>query len=663
MLLKNMQLTNFRQFNNTQMIEFSTDSEKNVTVIMGENGSGKTTLAQAFTWCLYGDTDFDDKLVINKKVAQNIGPNGEANVEVKLMLVHLGLEYTMIREQKYTTNSVGTLKRPNNATFKIAYRNADGQQEFVKETETDLRMQEILPKELSKYFFFDGERIGNMSKEIRKGKSQEFAEAVKGLLGLSAFTAALEHLNGRAQNTVIKSYENDYDSKSDSKVAEYSEEIKKYDARLEQIETRMQEIDNEEDIASEKAKEYEQKIAENKDSEKYANERRKLKGKLEALKTSKVSNTSGIVESFNKKGAYWMSTKMIYDALKELASAKKLDTGIPDIHARTIQYLINRKTCICGNHIEFGNSEYQELNKLLDYIPPKSIGTLIGQFVRECELKSKGSSDAFDDITVKYSSLREFETDYADIVQDIESIEKKLEGMLNVGELQKKYTFYDGEVRKLRRERNLLSEERGSLNTKRERCETNINELMLKDDNNKRVARFKAYATYMYKYILATYKEKEQETRVQLEETVNRIFKEIYNGGFSLAIDEKYNIQVLVDDFEGFTGDVETSTAQSISVIFAFIAGVIKLARENNSEENTMLMTEAYPLVMDAPLSAFDKTRIKTVCEALPKVAEQVIIFIKDTDGEIAEANMGNKVGMRYQFDKKNEFETELIGR
>ena len=51
------------------------------------------------------------------------------------------------------------------------------------------------------------------------------------------------------------------------------------------------------------------------------------------------------------------------------------------------------------------------------------------------------------------------------------------------------------------------------------------------------------------------------------------------------------------------------------------------------------------------------------MCDALPKVAEQVIIFIKDTDGEIAEDNMGSKVGMRYMFDKKNEFETELIGR
>ena len=39
MLLKSMSLTNFRQFNGTQSVNFSVDPEKNVTVIMGENGS------------------------------------------------------------------------------------------------------------------------------------------------------------------------------------------------------------------------------------------------------------------------------------------------------------------------------------------------------------------------------------------------------------------------------------------------------------------------------------------------------------------------------------------------------------------------------------------------------------------------------------------------
>jgi DNA sulfur modification protein DndD len=85
------------------------------------------------------------------------------------------------------------------------------------------------------------------------------------------------------------------------------------------------------------------------------------------------------------------------------------------------------------------------------------------------------------------------------------------------------------------------------------------------------------------------------------------------------------------------------------------------MARQSQQADNAMLVSEPYPLVMDAPLSAFDKTRIKTVCEVLPAVAEQVIIFIKDTDGDLAEENLGSKVGQRYMFDKKNEFEVYIV--
>lgn len=663
MLLKEMKLRDFRQFRNEQSIRFSTDPDRNVTIIMGENGSGKTTLAQAFTWCLYGDTDFEDTEVLNKIKAQEMGPNQECIVKVELLLRHLDVDYTMIREQKYTTDSVGGLKRPNNTIFRIAYKNVDGQTEFIKDTETEFRMKEILPKELSRYFFFDGERIGNMSKEIRRGRSPEFAEAVKRLLGLSAFSAALDHLNGRSQNSVIKSYEKDYDSKSDSKILEYTNEMDRYDTRLQEIDSRLVEIDNERLTVSDKVKEIEQKISDNKDSEKYAQERIKLNKKLNGLSISKVNNTVGIIQLLNNRVTSWMSQRLIYDALQELASSNKIDTGIPDIHARTVQYLIKRGTCLCGREIEFGNDAHKELMRLLDYIPPQSVGTIIGQFIRECELKSKAADGTFDELSEKYSIVRNFENDYDEVLHQIESINKKLEGMANVGELQKRYTYYNTELKKMDIEHDRLIEERGKLQTKRERCETNINELSLKDENNRRVARFKAYAVYIYQQLNAIYKEKEQETREKLEKTVNEIFKEIYNGGFSLSLDEKYNIQVTVDNFDGYIGDIETSTAQSISIIFAFIAGVIRLARENDTDENAMLLTEAYPLVMDAPLSAFDKARIKTVCDTLPKVAEQVIIFIKDTDGEIAEENMGNRVGARYLFDKINEFETQLAGR
>ena len=660
MLLRKLRLTNFRQFKGEQSISFSINPDRNVTIIMGENGSGKTTLAQTFTWCLYGDTEFEDKTMISKAVAQNMLPNEEANVRVDLELVHNGMEYTIIREQKYSMDSSGSLRRPSQTIFKIAYKGLDGQREFVPDLETDLRMKEILPRELSKYFFFDGERIENMSKEIRLGKSKEFAEAVKSLLGLNAFTAALDHLKSRSSSSVIRSYDNSYDAGSDVRISQYTKEIDNFDDKIEAITNRLAEIDNEEAIAQDKCKELEEKISKFKDSEVLTKERESLRKKLNRLISSKASSTTALLRSFNNNVQQYFAKKMMKDALQRLSEAEKIDKGIPDIHERTIKFLIDRGFCICGNKIVFNNEAYKDLMKVLDYIPPQSLGSLIGQFVRDCELKSKGGSSLFEEVSEKYRIIRDFAINYTELENNIKLVEQRLENMENVGKLQKDLINYESRLNRLKTERDNLNKEQGSYETQKKLKVAERKELTLKDATNRKIEVYKAYAQYMYDVLFDEYTQKEAETRNKLQETVNRIFKHIYNGGLSLSLNENYNINIIVNDFEGYNSDVETSTAQRISVIFAFIAGVIKMARDSQNDENEMLVSEPYPLVMDAPLSAFDKTRIQTVCDTLPKIAEQVIIFIKDTDGELAETFLGQQVGTRYLFNKKNEFETYL---
>ena len=88
---------------------------------------------------------------------------------------------------------------------------------------------------------------------------------------------------------------------------------------------------------------------------------------------------------------------------------------------------------------------------------------------------------------------------------------------------------------------------------------------------------------------------------------------------------------------------------------------MIKMAKENQGSDERLAQTEPYPLVMDAPLSAFDEKRIDTVCDVLPKIAEQIIIFINPKDGKLAEDNLGLKIAKRYTFTKKTEFETDLM--
>ena len=63
------------------------------------------------------------------------------------------------------------------------------------------------------------------------------------------------------------------------------------------------------------------------------------------------------------------------------------------------------------------NLRNTELNKVLDYIPSKEYWHVIGQFARECELKSQGVADAFDDISSKFSVVSGFDADYAEFIE------------------------------------------------------------------------------------------------------------------------------------------------------------------------------------------------------------------------------------------------------
>ncbi|NMI07772.1 AAA family ATPase [Paenibacillus sp. SZ31] len=664
MLLKSLKLINFRQFIGEQNIEFATSDVRNVTVIMGENGSGKTTLAQAFTWCLYGDTDFEDKVVANRALEKKLLLGQELQVRVEINLVHSNNEYTIVREQLYKKDSVGKTKA-NNATFNIIYKK-DGQQEFVRALEVDSYMKQILPKELSKYFFFDGERIGNMSKEIKKGRSQDFAQAVRGLLGLNAFIAAIEHLKPTSKYGVIGSYNESYDSKSDIRIAQYTQEIQNAQDEIERIDKRLSEISTEMELAQEKCDEINKKLIGMAETERLQKEKQRLTEILTKIKQSKFSSMAKMLKKFNTNPTSYFAKSLIFKSLDSLSKSNKLDKGIPDMHARTIEFLIKRGVCVCGTKVEFGKNAYNELNKALEYLPPHSIGMLINQFVTESESKTRSSNDLFESITDEYKSIRDSEIQIEQLTSDIQSIEKQIEGKEGIGHLQKDLSRYEKTIRDRIAERDELNRNKGAYETNRDRLITERGELTLRDEKNKKIEIYKVYAQYMYDELLRVYKQNENETRQKLEHYVNDIFKSIYEGGMSINVDENYNIQVIVEDDSGFSNDIETSTAQSISVIFAFISGIIKLARENSVErdnDSKLLESEPYPLVMDAPLSAFDRRRIKTVCDALPSIAEQVIIFIKDTDGEIAEENMGEKVGKRYLFDKKNEFETYLIAR
>ena len=121
----------------------------------------------------------------------------------------------------------------------------------MKQLECEAEIKKILPKELSNYFFFDGERIEKMSKEVASGrKSSGFSNAVVGLTGLKATLAALGHLAPTRTNSVMGKFNEAYTGDSSGRIQQLSKRIDELQSELERIAKRLTEIDDEIDAAS-----------------------------------------------------------------------------------------------------------------------------------------------------------------------------------------------------------------------------------------------------------------------------------------------------------------------------------------------------------------------------------------------------------------------------
>ena len=104
MLIKTLRMENFRQFRGTTKVDFSCDSGKNVTIILGDNTFGKTTLLQAFNWCFYGKVNFDQRpdFLINYELSAEMRNGDQQLVEVEITVIHDGTEYVITTPGQHT---------------------------------------------------------------------------------------------------------------------------------------------------------------------------------------------------------------------------------------------------------------------------------------------------------------------------------------------------------------------------------------------------------------------------------------------------------------------------------------------------------------------------------------------------------------------------------
>ena len=662
MRLQSIELTNFRQFKD-EKIQFAIDKNQNVTLIMGDNGSGKTSLAQAFFWCFYGTNSFQDKILLNRLVANNMIPNQKEMVCVRVYLEHKQEEYCIVRQQEYTKQYNDSLK-PQNSILAISKKDKNGNRmwlgtgktESLKNIELTNTIKDIMPQDLSKYFFFDGEKIETLSKEISSGrKSNNFVEAVNSLTGLKATRNALNHLNPKLKGCVIGKLEDEYIGGSDRKIAELTEEIKR-------LKSEWQSADDDINSADESIKsndlyieELENKIKTYAEAENLQRTKTNRQNELEEHKWRKYQSLSRIYDNLNRDNLFdrFICEWPVKEALVILSNSDVSGKDIPKLHGDTIKYLLKQKQCICGTILEENSKEWKVLENLINYLPPESISTSIGNFIKRMKDKYQEKVYLLNDARSDFASILTLDEQISQCLEEIDEIDKKLNGKdvsREVNRLNQLISTTKNNTVQLRNNKSALEKRIGGFSVSIQSKETERDTLAKKSSQNASIALAKKYAEALYDKFNVEYTAKEIKTKANLQAYINENFKKFFNGSITLQIDDNYAVKVSVNDK---FNSLETSTAQGIAVIFAFLAAIIRIAKENSANET-------YPVVMDAPLSTLDNQRIKIVCDTLPQIADQVIIFIKDTDGKVAEQYFGNAIGRRLTFDKISDYLTEI---
>lgn len=658
MIIKKLTLNNFRQFTGEQSIEFSTDSSRKATLVIAENGTGKTTIIESFSWIFYDKIKI--KSILNTEIKEKLASGDSTNVFGEVVLEHMGKEYSIIRTQKFTKSGNGI--RNENSILRITYKDENGISKELRGINAEKEINNIVPEELFPYFFFKGENIEKIGREINTSKStknNEFVKAIRGMLGFTWLYQTRDDLR------VVSSQYNDEiaSNQTDGKLADLArrENIaesnkKKYEEEIEQLEDEISKF-------KERREELNKNILESGDIANKQQESRDLESKCFKLKQDINGLKKKLLDDFSSDAYAIFSKGLIDDAISLIDHEGDIDKGIPGLEASAIEYLLENKKCLCGHELIEGTDEYNRLVELIKYLPPNNIGHEISSFKDFAENVQENGDKAYTNLLEKRKRLNDIVSEYNDSVVKLKELNDQIQSFDDVSAWKKEErdctSRIDSFTEQKGRDQKLLEDAENAIeNIKKERSNYSVT-----DTRNKKIVECKSHVDILINQINTYCEKKETEKRIQLQQAINSIYKEIFKVGFTITLDENYNI---TKNTEGITdlSEYETSTSQDAIMAFSFIGGIIKLAREKvlsgDDELANIDNTEPYPLVMDAPSSSFDIQRIENFCHLMPQIAEQVIFFIKDTDGLYVKKYLENSIGKEYRFVKINDSNTVI---
>lgn len=652
MILHKLEMYNFRQYVGLQEVEFSTDPDKNVTVLIGVNTSGKTTIIRAFEWCLYGKNGFEDPILLNSDVKDNMNVGETQDAWVAITFSHEDSNgqkmYTVKRKLTYLCNErtkaegslcVSLNKKPEE-DLSLIYLQADGQTKTaIRKENISESIDRVLPKDLSDYFFFGGERISGIANRT------DLSKAVRGLMRLDVLENARDHIK-----EALKKFSGSIDTSGDSKAQAAQASLETAKKKLQQYTKARDNAQAEMEHYQKQENEYNVELAKsNVDQVKKAKaERERIARAINQEKTRFENAIKAYVELFNKRPYAFFGMPAIKKSLEMLQNANDQVECVPGMNQDSIDYLINRGTCICGTHLDPSSKPYQLVMQERRKLPPETIGAVVMNYKNKSEGFLSGSGSFFSDIEEKYREIRTIQRHIGELQDEVDEQSKRIIDDTDAKAIEEKRKNAHTKFVEAKSDYDQAVRDIGGCERDIKNCEDAIAKYAKSSKKNQKLVRYITYATLVQEWLSETYQEKEGKVRSELQQRVNDNFAKMYHGERSISIDDKYRVKYT---------DVTTEESDGLKAVksFAFIASLVSMAKDRILDDEDMQLGQVYPLVMDAPFSNVDEIHIDNICQILPKTANQVIMAVMQKDWEYASINLGKYVGKSYTITKDKD--------
>jgi len=662
-MLKFLKLTmnNFGCYKGTKEIDFG--AQDGVTLLWGNNGFGKSTMLNALRYVMFGDIKGRHNVDISPKDMINWADNSSRSFSVSLEFSSDDTVYILTR--KY--GIIDLSRDPDNPrSYKSDPPSLWCNGSIFSQDKTQHILNSIMPKEVSRFFLFDGELLEEYERLLQEEDAigRKIKTAIEEILGVPVLTNALADLDALAAQydqvmttasladqasrdlgNAIARATNELETQKAS-LQEHKDNATRLNTELESLDaqrrrndalsTLINEIDTQNGVVRDregKISSYRAQIAENYSASawKYS-----LHGVINELIEDNKRRTA---EIDGKRNQHTVATHMLDELIKSKNNrvCSVCDKPITESEVTAIQAKIDQ---LQSQYPELKPEEQQEYRQLN------------GNLSRLTSALTNSEASA---IEIIEESIMDCLTDIADAKQKIsdwsQSIDDYAKDKAEIDNLLREYTttqaLLNNEQHCIQQMEDEISQKENDLAAMRRKLAgmSGNNAVLIKAQQD---SAFSHKLRDLFNSGLDTYRE-------YLKKQVERDATEIF---IHLSNDPNYSKLVINDNY-GLS--IEHGTGRIVSVRSAGFEQIVALSLIGALHKNAPMQG---PIVMDSPFGRIDSVHEANIFKYLPDMASQVMLFVYDTEinEEKAISSLGNRLVQQFELIRGGTFETN-IGR